>query len=189
MYSILQAIIVTDEKRTEAGTTVGVGSVAGGGRYDNLVGSFAGGKGKSNVPCVGVSLGIERLFALMEKKVAAGEVKIRSTASEVYVVSGQKGQLENRVSILNELWSANIPAETSYKPNPKLLTELQHCEVSFACREKYYQKFQEKNIPWVVLFGSDELERGVLKVRNVQSREETEIERATLAEYIRSKLQ
>ena len=41
-----QAIIVTDEKRSEAGTTVGVGSVAGGGRYDNLVGSFAGGKGQ-----------------------------------------------------------------------------------------------------------------------------------------------
>ena len=134
--TILQAIIVTDEKRTEAGTTVGVGSVAGGGRYDNLVGSFAGGKGKSNVPCVGVSLGIERLFALMEKKVAAGEVKIRSSASEVYVVSGQKGQLENRVSILNELWSANIPAETSYKPNPKLLTELQHCEVRFLHKDQ-----------------------------------------------------
>ena len=65
----------------------------------------------------------------MEKKVAKGEVKIRLTASEVYVVSGQKGQLENRVAILNDLWKAEIPAETSYKPNPKLLSELQHCEV------------------------------------------------------------
>ena len=41
----------------------------------------------------------------------------------------------------------------------------------------------------MVLFGSDELERGVVKVRNVQSREETDVERANLAEYIRSKLQ
>lgn len=45
---------------------VSVGSVAGGGRYDGLVGMFAG-KGK-NVPCVGVSIGIERLFSLMEAK-------------------------------------------------------------------------------------------------------------------------
>ena len=43
-----------------------VGSVAGGGRYDNLVGMFDP-KGKK-VPCVGVSIGIERVFAIMEQK-------------------------------------------------------------------------------------------------------------------------
>lgn len=43
-----------------------VGSVAGGGRYDGLVGMFDP-KGKK-VPCVGVSIGIERIFSLMEQK-------------------------------------------------------------------------------------------------------------------------
>ena len=43
-----------------------MGSVAGGGRYDNLVGMFAP-KGRS-IPCVGVSIGIERIFAIMEKR-------------------------------------------------------------------------------------------------------------------------
>ena len=47
----------------ESGT---VGSVAGGGRYDNLVGMFDA-KGKK-VPCVGVSIGIERIFAILEHK-------------------------------------------------------------------------------------------------------------------------
>lgn len=42
-----------------------VGSVAGGGRYDDLVGMF---EGKGQVPCVGVSLGIERLFAIIEAR-------------------------------------------------------------------------------------------------------------------------
>merc|ERR1712131_275429 len=51
---IYEAIILSNEQRSEAGTTVGVGSVAGGGRYDGLVGGLSGGKGKSNVPCVGV---------------------------------------------------------------------------------------------------------------------------------------
>ena len=46
--------------------SVAVGSVAGGGRYDNLVGMFDP-KGKK-VPCVGVSIGIERVFAIMEQK-------------------------------------------------------------------------------------------------------------------------
>lgn len=48
----------------EAG--VSLGSVAGGGRYDGLVGMFDP-KGRK-VPCVGVSIGIERIFSLMEQK-------------------------------------------------------------------------------------------------------------------------
>ena len=46
--------------------SVSVGSVAGGGRYDGLVGMFDA-KGRK-VPCVGVSIGIERVFAIMEQK-------------------------------------------------------------------------------------------------------------------------
>ena len=46
--------------------SVGVGSVAGGGRYDGLVGMFDP-KGRK-VPCVGVSIGIERIFSIMEQK-------------------------------------------------------------------------------------------------------------------------
>lgn len=56
-----------------------VGSVAGGGRYDNLVGMFDP-KNKT-VPCVGVSFGIERLFAVQERKMLKQESKV----SEQYV--------------------------------------------------------------------------------------------------------
>ena len=41
-----------------------VGSIAAGGRYDNLVGMFAG----AQTPCVGVSIGVERVFTIIEKK-------------------------------------------------------------------------------------------------------------------------
>ena len=153
------------------------------------MGGLSGGKGKSNVPCVGVSIGIERLFSLMEKKIEAQKLKVKTSGTVVYVISGQKGQLENRVKILNELWKNNIPAETSYKPNPKLLTgkfmefwpnetqiyfiELQHCE--------------QKCIPWAILFGSEELENGKLKLRNVETRDEEEISREDLASILSSK--
>jgi len=40
------------------------GSIAGGGRYDGLVGMFSG----KNIPAIGVSIGIERIFAILEKK-------------------------------------------------------------------------------------------------------------------------
>ena len=49
---------------------VAVGSVAGGGRYDGLVGMFDP-KGRK-VPCVGVSIGIERVFSIMEQKAEVG---------------------------------------------------------------------------------------------------------------------
>jgi len=43
-----------------------VGSIAGGGRYDDLVGMFDS-KGRK-VPCVGFSIGVERIFSIMEAK-------------------------------------------------------------------------------------------------------------------------
>lgn len=54
------------DQEEELEEETGVGSVAGGGRYDNLVGMFDA-KGK-NVPCCGVSIGIERIFSIMEMK-------------------------------------------------------------------------------------------------------------------------
>ncbi len=53
----------------------GVGSVAGGGRYDKLVGMFDA-KGR-DVPCVGVSIGIERIFSIMEMKAEVRDYMVR----------------------------------------------------------------------------------------------------------------
>ena len=55
----------------------GVGSVAGGGRYDNLVGMFDT-KGKS-VPCVGVSIGVERIFSIIEGKITSKDMRTTET--------------------------------------------------------------------------------------------------------------
>ncbi len=56
------------ETKDEKGELIQVGSVAGGGRYDKLVGMFD--PKNRDVPCVGVSIGIERLFSVMEAKMA-----------------------------------------------------------------------------------------------------------------------
>jgi histidyl-tRNA synthetase len=55
---------------------VAVGSIAAGGRYDNLVGMFS--PAGVQTPCVGVSIGVERVFAIMEKK--AEELNIMQTS-------------------------------------------------------------------------------------------------------------
>ncbi|XP_060800855.1 histidine--tRNA ligase, cytoplasmic isoform X1 [Amyelois transitella] len=89
-----------------------VGSIAGGGRYDNLVGMFDS-KSKQ-VPCVGVSIGVERIFSVLEAKLAAGEMRVRTNEVDVYVASAQKNFLEERMKICAELWNAGIKVRTNY---------------------------------------------------------------------------
>ncbi|XP_067104373.1 histidine--tRNA ligase isoform X1 [Osmerus mordax] len=151
--------------------SVSVGSVAGGGRYDGLVGMFDP-KGRK-VPCVGVSIGIERVFSILEQKAEASAEKVRTTESQVMVVSAQKNLLEERLKLTAELWNAGIKAEVMYKKNPKLLSQLQHCE--------------DSGIPLVAILGEQELKDGVVKLRTVASRDEVDVPRAELVEEIKKR--
>ena len=54
---IFEAVLVSEDGK-------GIGSVCGGGRYDNLVGMFSG----HQIPSVGGSVGIERILSILEKK-------------------------------------------------------------------------------------------------------------------------
>lgn len=90
---------------------VGVGSIAGGGRYDNLVGMFtaaAAGEGKktAGMPCVGVSIGLDRIFAIVWPKWV--EKGMRSKETMVYVMAAGDGLLEERVALVHELREAGI---------------------------------------------------------------------------------
>lgn len=149
---------------------VGVGSVAGGGRYDDLVGMFDS-KGKK-IPCVGVSLGIERIFSIMEAKMKASSV--RTTKTQVLVASGQKNMLQERMKLLAELWEEDIAAEMIPKANPKSLSQFQYCE--------------ENLIPLCAIIGEQELANGEITLRNVASREEAKVQRKHLADEIKARL-
>ena len=65
-----------------------------------------------DVPCVGVSLGMERLFSIMEAQVAKSTGKMRTTETEVFVASAQKNLIEERMKVLAHLWDNNIKVET-----------------------------------------------------------------------------
>jgi len=169
---IIYEAVLLGENKDEKGELVQVGSVAAGGRYDYLVGMF---EKKSNVPCVGVSIGIERLFTIMEAKAKAEKQKLRTTKTEVFVVTAQKNLIEERMKILKILWDNGVKATHSGKKNPKMLNQLQYCE--------------ENQIPYAVVIGESELQRGVLKIRNIASREETEVLRENLIDELLSKRQ
>lgn len=90
---------------------VGVGSIAAGGRYDNLVGMFtaaAAGEGKkaAQLPCVGVSIGMDRIFAILWPKWV--ERGMRSKDTMAYVMAAGDGLLTERVQLVQELREAGI---------------------------------------------------------------------------------
>uniref|UniRef100_A0A8D8BIX4 histidine--tRNA ligase n=1 Tax=Culex pipiens TaxID=7175 RepID=A0A8D8BIX4_CULPI len=161
----------TKSKAKQQEEEVSVGSVAGGGRYDNLVGMFN--PKRKQVPCVGVSIGVERIFSILEAK-AQQQEKIRTTEIQVYVASAHKGLHLKRMELLGKLWDAGFKAEHSYKQNPKLLAQLQYCE--------------ENQIPYAIVLGDGELARGVVKLREITSRKEEEIAVDGLAEELRKRL-
>ena len=103
---IIYEAILIDDNKDEKGEDIRVGSVAGGGRYDKLVGMFD--PKHRDVPCVGVSIGIERLFSIMEANIAKKKTVIRTAETEVFVASAQKNLLEERMKLCQELWDAGI---------------------------------------------------------------------------------
>ena len=99
-----------DEDEADVNVSGGVGTVAAGGRYDSLVNMF---DKKSKVPCVGLSIGVERLFAVMEAKLKLENVKVRATHTQVYISTPQKGLVEERLKLCQLLWAANIKVHFS----------------------------------------------------------------------------
>ena len=99
-----------DEDRSDD-PTLGIGSVAAGGRYDNLVGMFSN---KAQIPCVGVSFGVERIYSIMKKRMEADKTAaVRSNEVDVYVMAFGMGKsftglLEERLRICRTLWDHGI---------------------------------------------------------------------------------
>ncbi|KAK3876761.1 hypothetical protein Pcinc_018474 [Petrolisthes cinctipes] len=166
---IYEAVLTAGQNQGKDGP---VGSVAGGGRYDGLVGMFD--PKKKTVPCVGLSFGIERLFTIHEQKQRALSEKLRATQTEVFVAAACKGMVHERLKIISLLHEAGIKTESSYKNNPKILNQLQYAE--------------DNQIPLVVLIGESEVEAGVVKVREVTTRDETTVKREDLVTTVKQKL-
>lgn len=132
--------------------TTQVGSIAAGGRYDNLVGMY----GKRIVPCVGISFGVDRIFTLLDaqRKKSKNESGLGHDA-DVYVMAfGGKefdGLLPERMRVATQLWDAGIRAEYSPKAKPKPLQQFNASE----------------GVPVAVILGEEELAAGQVRVKQL----------------------
>lgn len=129
------------------------GTVCGGGRYDNLV-EEVGGK---PCPSVGFGMGIERLILVLEN---AG--KMPKKCDNVTAFIGYVGdELKfDALKIVNKLRSAGISADTEFTGR------------SVKAQMKYAGKIGAK---FTAILGTDELEKGVVNVKNMESGESTPV--------------
>lgn len=143
-----------------------LGSIFSGGRYDNLLIPFMGQK----IPAVGVSLGVDRLMAVLEK---LGRLKKKATTTQVLILRLDSALQEKYLSLAAELRKNNL--------NTSLyLGE----DSSFQGQLTYAVK---KEIPYVVILGAAEKEKGVVAIKNLQTREQTEVARDKIVEYFDNK--
>ncbi|UWP95824.1 histidine--tRNA ligase [Aliiroseovarius crassostreae] len=136
---------LTFEILDEKGRKRQFGSVAGGGRYDDLVARFTGQK----VPAVGVSIGVDRLLAALEAK---GRLT-NDGQGPVVVTVMDKTRLADYQAMVGELRQAGIRAEV-YLGNPK----------NFGNQLKYADK---RNSPVAIIAGSDEFDAGKIQIKDL----------------------
>jgi histidyl-tRNA synthetase len=137
-----------------------VGSIAAGGRYDGLVGMFSG----KQVRSVGMSVGIERILAILEEAEAAraGARGIKRSGTQVLVGCIGADLLVARMRMASQLWQVGVAAEFLYDLNPKPKKQLDYALAN--------------HIPVVVWIGEDELRRGVVKIKNLNTKVEEEVD-------------
>ncbi len=123
------------------------GSVFGGGRYDGLVERFLGRK----IPAVGASIGVDRLFAAMEK---LGLHELAPSTAKVIVTVMEPSRLVEYQKLTREIRQAGINAEMYLGDEKSLGKQLQYAN--------------RQQIPLAVIIGSDEFAKGEVTIKNLK---------------------
>jgi histidyl-tRNA synthetase len=130
---------------------VKIGSICGGGRYDDLTGIF----GMPDISGVGISFGADRVFDVMnELDLFPKEAQI---SSQLMFVNFGPEEEKYCLNVLAEIRKAGIRAEL-FPDAAKMKKQMNYAD--------------KKNIPFVVLVGSEEMKSGKLSVKNMQTGEQ-----------------
>jgi histidyl-tRNA synthetase len=143
---------------------LGIGSIGGGGRYDNLIEVFGG----KPTPATGFAIGIERLIPILERKGLIPEIKLRP---DVYVIPiGKEIELRKTAGeVVSALRRASVRADVELMGR-KLRKALDYAD--------------RLGVPYVVLVGRRDFEEGFVTVRNMETGEQRKIKREDLIEEL-----
>src|SRR3989344_1895378 len=126
------------------------GSVCGGGRYDNLIGTFT----NKDIPAVGCAFGFDRLIDAMTEL----DMFPNLGAAGVLVTVFNPEFLDKSIEVCEILNKENISQELYVDPSAKLEKQLKYAD--------------QKGIPYVVVIGPEEVKENKVTLRNMKTREQ-----------------
>ena len=133
-------------------SSLNVGSIGGGGRYDNLIEVFH--PQKKHIPAVGCSIGIERIFSIYEAK----KVELNLKGTQVLVQPIGKDMINDVLEICASLWKHGI--KTEFQPIEKPLMKDQ---IEYVINNR---------IPYMIIIGLKEKEKGEIVVKDTSKPKE-----------------
>ncbi len=132
---------------------VQMGSIGGGGRYDNLTGVF----GLPGVSGVGISFGVERIYDVMEELKLFDNIDLQSNTTRALFINFG-GEAETKAfQYLQQLRANDIPAEI-YPSSEKMKKQIGYAD--------------KKEIPYAIFVGDEELKSGLVQVKDLKSGEQ-----------------
>lgn len=141
------------------------GSLAGGGRYDGLIGMF----GKEQIPACGLSIGLERILVVMEERGMFPPEIAESAPADVMVTIWSEETIGDSLKFANELRSFGIRVTVYPEPD------------KFGKQIKYADAIK---VPYVCVLGPEEIGSGKVKLKNMKSGEEKSLTLKEAAEII-----
>ncbi|MFD2201796.1 histidine--tRNA ligase [Shivajiella indica] len=138
---------------------VSIGSVSGGGRYDNLTGVF----GLEGVSGVGFSFGVDRLYDVMEELGLFPEENMEKT--KVLITYFDEKGFTYGLKILNQLRKSGISSEL-YPDESKIKKQLTYAD--------------KKQVPYVIILGDEEIQNNSVSLKDLQSGTQESLDLDTL---------
>jgi len=146
------------------------GSLGGGGRYDNLIGTFLG----SDVPACGFSLGLERILVVMQEK-GMFPPSIENAGVDLLVVALEDGA---QPAAFEAAAAARLVNGLRVDLYPDVAKKL----------DKVFRYVDQRKAKFLAIIGGDEVAQGTVSIRDVTTRTQETIPRAALSEFLNARL-
>ena len=139
---------------------VQIGSIGGGGRYDDLTGLF----GVPNLPGVGISFGVDRIYDVMNE-LAIFPAAVQSGTRVLFFNLGEP-EAKNSYQLMQQLRNRNISCE------------IYHEQAKF---DKQFKYAERKKIPYIIIIGGNELQTHTCTIKDLQTGKQETISQDSIA--------
>lgn len=142
-----------------------IGSLTGGGRYDDLIGLFS----KQDIPAVGITIGLDRILAAL---IDAGKIEGRKTPAKVLVTVFDENMLDKSIELARKLREHEVATDV-YLETTKL--------------GKQFGFADKLDVPYVAILGENEVQKGVVALKDMESGDQREVTFEELVEIVQPK--